>query len=445
MAKIVGFDSGSIVADKLFVGDDVIAIDGYELIDVLDIHYAEARTHTVFTVIRDGEKIEIAIDKDEYEPFGIDFGDSLEINPIRCKNKCKFCFVDQLPNGMRDTLYVKDDDYRLSFVSGNYVTLTNCGDCEIDRIIRLRLSPIYVSVHATDGDIKTLLIANKEGAKTFDKVRRLTANGIDVHAQIVVCPDINDGAILEKSIRDLHSLGERLRSVACVPVGLTKYREKLYPLRMFTRDEARDAIFKIEKLNIEFGGNFVFASDEFYIIADKELPKYEYYGDFEQIENGVGLVREFEYEFDCAIELAKGSKKHIGLTMITGVGFAPILKNVLPKVLEKFPNYTLTVMPVENQFFGRDITVSGLLTAGDIINQCKGKVAENVTIPSNMLREFTDCFLDGMTVSQLENELNATIHVSDGGDGLVSILDDLGRGALSRLFNKKGKTRVNKG
>lgn len=444
MAKIVGFDSGSIVAGKLFVGDDVIAIDGYELVDVLDIHYTEARTHTVFTVIRDGEKIEIAIDKDEYEPFGIDFGDSLEINPIRCKNKCKFCFVDQLPSGMRDTLYVKDDDYRLSFVSGNYVTLTNCGDCEIDRIIRLRLSPIYVSVHATDGDIKTLLIANKEGAKTFDKVKRLTSNGIDIHAQIVVCPDINDGAILEKSIRDLHSLGERLRSVACVPVGLTKYREKLYPLRMFTRDEARNAIFKIEKLNTEFGGNFVFASDEFYIIADKELPKYEYYGDFEQIENGVGLVREFEYEFDCAMELAKGSKKHIGLTMITGVGFAPILKKVLPKVQAKFPNYTVNVIPVENQFFGRDITVSGLLTAGDIINQCKGKVAENVTIPSNMLREFTDCFLDGMTVSQLENELNATIHVSDGGDGLVSILEDLGRSALSSLFNKKGKARVNK-
>lgn len=439
MAKIVGFDSGSIVADKLFVGDDVIAIDGYELVDVLDIHYAEARTHTVFSVVRDGKNIDVVIDKNEYEPFGIDFGDSLEINPIRCKNKCKFCFVDQLPSGMRDTLYVKDDDYRLSFVSGNYVTLTNCGDCEIERIIRLRLSPIYVSVHATDGDVKTLLIANKEGAKTFDKVRRLTANGIDVHAQIVVCPEINDGAVLEKSIRDLHSLGERLRSVACVPVGLTKYREKLYPLRMFTRDEARDAIFNIENLNIEFGGNFVFASDEFYIIADKELPKYEYYGDFEQIENGVGLVREFEYEFDCAIELAKGSKKHIGLTMITGVGFAPILKIVLPKISAKYPNYTVNVMPVENHFFGRDITVSGLLTAGDIINQCKGKVAENVTIPSNMLREFTDCFLDGMTVSQLENELNAFIHVSDGGDGLVSILEDLGRSALSSLFNKKVK------
>lgn len=444
MAKIVGFDSGSIVADKLFVGDDVIAIDGYELVDVLDIHYAEARTHTVFSVIRDGENIDVNIDKDEYEPFGIDFGDSLEINPIRCKNKCKFCFVDQLPSGMRDTLYVKDDDYRLSFVSGNYVTLTNCGDCEIDRIIRLRLSPIYVSVHATDGDIKTLLIANKEGAKTFDKVRRLTANGIDVHAQIVVCPDINDGDVLEKSIRDLYSLGERLRSVACVPVGLTKYREKLYPLRMFTRDEAREAIATIEKINTEYGGNFVFASDEFYIIAEKDLPQYEYYGDFEQIENGVGLVREFEYEFDSALKSTKGSKKRIGLTMITGVGFAPILINILPKISAKFPNYSINVMPVVNEFFGRDITVSGLLTAGDIISQCKGNVAENATIPSNMLREFTDCFLDGMTVGQLENELNANILVSDGGDGLVRILEDLGRGALSKLFNKRRKAGVKK-
>lgn len=439
MAKIVGISSDSIVADKLIVGDDIIAIDGYELVDILDIHYAEARTRSVFSVMREGEKIEVVIEKGEYEPFGIDFGDSLEINPIRCKNKCKFCFVDQLPCGMRDTLYVKDDDYRLSFVSGNYVTLTNCGDCEIDRIIRLRLSPIYVSVHATDGDIKTLLIANKEGAKTFEKVRKLTSNGIDVHAQIVVCPEINDGAVLEKSIRDLRSLGDRLRSVACVPVGLTKYRKKLYPLRAFTRDEARLAISQIEELNKEFGGDFVFASDEFYIIADEPLPKYEYYGDFEQIENGVGLVREFEYEFSSALELAKGSKKHLGLTMITGVGFAPILENILPMIKTKYPNYTVNIMPVVNEFFGHDITVSGLLTAGDIITQCKGLVAENVTIPSNMLREFTDCLLDGMTVRDLEIELDSEIHISDGGEGLVTILDNLGRSAISKLFNKKGK------
>lgn len=439
MAKIVGISSDSIVADKLIVGDDIIAIDGYELVDILDIHYAEARTRSVFSVMREGEKIEVVIEKGEYEPFGIDFGDSLEINPIRCKNKCKFCFVDQLPCGMRDTLYVKDDDYRLSFVSGNYVTLTNCGDCEIDRIIRLRLSPIYVSVHATDGDIKTLLIANKEGAKTFEKVRKLTSNGIDVHAQIVVCPEINDGAVLEKSIRDLRSLGDRLRSVACVPVGLTKYRKKLYPLRAFTRDEARLAISQIEELNKEFGGDFVFGSDEFYIIADEPLPKYEYYGDFEQIENGVGLVREFEYEFSSALELAKGSKKHLGLTMITGVGFAPILENILPMIKTKYPNYTVNIMPVVNEFFGHDITVSGLLTAGDIITQCKGLVAENVTIPSNMLREFTDCLLDGMTVRDLEIELDSEIHISDGGEGLVAILDNLGRSAISKLFNKKGK------
>lgn len=439
MAKIVGFDSDSIVADKLIVGDDVIAIDGYELVDVLDIHYAEASIRSVFSVVRQGENIEIVIEKGEYEPFGIDFGDALEINPIRCKNKCKFCFVDQLPCGMRDTLYVKDDDYRLSFVSGNYVTLTNCGECEIDRIIRLRLSPIYVSVHATDGDIKTLLIANKEGAKTFEKVRKLTANGIDVHAQIVVCPEINDGVVLEKSIRDLHSLGDRLRSVACVPVGLTKYRDKLYPLRIFKRDEARLAIRQIEELNREFGGNFVFASDEFYIIADEPLPKYEYYGDFEQIENGVGLVREFEHGFSSALESAKGSKKHLGLTMITGVGFAPILESILPMIKTKYPNYSISIMPVVNEFFGRDITVSGLLTAGDIIKQCKGHVAENVTIPSNMLREFTDCLLDGLTVSELESELNTIIHVSDGGDGLVTILEDLGRGAISKLFSIIGK------
>lgn len=436
MAKIVGFDSDSIVADKLIVGDDVIAIDGYELVDVLDIHYAEARTRSVFSVVRQGENIEVVIEKGEYEPFGIDFGDTLEINPIRCKNKCKFCFVDQLPCGMRDTLYVKDDDYRLSFVSGNYVTLTNCGECEIDRIIRLRLSPIYVSVHATDGDIKTLLIANKEGAKTFEKVRKLTANGIDVHAQIVVCPEINDGAVLEKSIRDLHSLGERLRSVACVPVGLTKYRDKLYLLRIFTRDEARLAIRQIEELNSEFGGNFVFASDEFYIIADEPLPKYEYYGDFEQIENGVGLVREFEHEFSSALESVKGSKKQLGLTMITGVGFAPILESILPMIKTKYPNYNINIMPVVNEFFGRDITVSGLLTAGDIIKQCKGHVAENVTIPSNMLREFTDCLLDGMTVSELQSELNTVIHVSDGGDGLVAILENLGRNSITRFFKK---------
>lgn len=418
-------------------GDEIIAVNGYAVKDLLDLDYAEADSEIAMRIRRDGNEIDVKLVKDESEQYGFAIKDS-ELRPMRCRNKCKFCFVDQLPKGMRESLYIKDDDYRFSFICGNYVTLTNCGEEELHRMVRLKFSPLYVSVHATNGEIKSFLTANPEGAKTLDKLKYLTEGGIDVNAQIVVCPGINDGKVLEKTINDLYKLGERMKTVACVPVGLTKHREGLYPLKNFDKNGAAEVIDYIEKFNAEHGGNFVYASDEFYIQAGRELPEYEYYGNFEQIENGVGLVREFERELIDELDgIASPITHKVQVTMITGVSFGWFLKSKINQIKEKFPNYDIDVFEVKNEFFGETITVSGLLTAGDIINQCKGKTHNNVIIPDNMLREFSDTFLDGVTVRELEKALGSNVYVSTGGAGAVKILHKLSERKVFKKFITK--------
>lgn len=424
----------------LKVGDGIIAVNGYKIADTLDLEYTEAESIVELTIQRDGKEFNIRIEKEENEPLGLDIC-NFELHTIRCRNKCKFCFVDQLPKNMRETLYFKDDDYRFSFICGNYVTLTNCGEEELQRIVRLKFSPLYVSVHATDGEIIKLLTGNPEAANTLDKLRFLTENGIEINAQIVVCPDINDGDVLERTINDLYGLGECMKTVACVPVGLTKHREGLYPLKMFDSVGASKVIDLIEKFNSEHGGNFVYASDEFYIQANRTLPDYEYYGDFEQIENGVGLVRQFEREINYALDYIKKPKKaKFGVTLITGVSFGWYLKSKQDDILAKFPNCDMQIMEVVNEFFGETITVSGLITAGDIINQCKGKTHENIIIPDNMLREFSDTFLDGITVNELEKALGVKVYISTGGVGLGNILLKLCKKGILK-FGGRNKLR----
>ena len=333
---------------------------------------------------------------------------------------------DQLPKGMRETLYVKDDDYRLSFVSGNYVTLSNIGQKELDRIVKLHLSPLYISVHAYDKDVKTKLVANPESAKVFEKMTYLARRGILMHTQIVLCKDFNDGDILRQTLDELYKLSPMVQTVAIIPVGLTCHRQGLYPVKTFDKDSSGQVIDMVEKFNAEAGGNFCWCSDEFYIKAERHLPSYVEYGDFCQIENGVGLCAEFVNSFDEALSQVNGSDKLLEIAVITGQSFKGILAQCVSRLKDKYPNVTVRICDIYNDFFGRTITVSGLITPTDIINQVKD-MPKYTIIPSTMLREFTDTFLDGYTVPRLEEELKSAIKVSQGGESFVKLIDELTR------------------
>ena len=425
MAKIIGVDKGS-VCDQLGIkaGDCLLAFDGYPIADILDYHYYDGMEEFVMTVQSGEEITEYEIEKDYDESLGLELDSSTELTPIHCKNKCKFCFVDQLPKGMRESLYVKDDDYRLSFVSGNYITLTNVFQEQLDRIVRLHLSPLYISVHATDCNIKNQLVTNPEGAKTFEKIKYLTGNGIEINTQVVMCPNENDGEILRKTLEDLAGLRPMLKSCAIVPVGLTMHREGLYPLKGVDKQKAIETIGLVKEINNKYG-EFAYPSDEFFIKAELPLPAYEEYGDFEQIENGVGLVRSFEREVEIALLDLKKHKSKAKVSLITGESFGDFLREYCDRIENALKGLECDVIKVKNDFFGHQITVAGLITAGDIIKQCKGKVHKNVIIPGTMLREFTTTFLDGMSVKELERELGAKLHICYNGENLVEILSKL--------------------
>ncbi len=399
MAKITAIDKGSIGEELgLEVGDELIGFNGEKIVDILDYVYYDSQDFFTLNIkAKQGETVDIEIEKDESETLGLTLDESVELEPMRCKNKCAFCFVDQLPKGMRETLYVKDDDYRLSFVSGNYVTLSNIGQKELDRIVKLHLSPLYISVHAYDKDVKTKLVANPESAKVFEKMTYLARRGILMHTQIVLCKDFNDGDILRQTLDELYKLSPMVQTVAIIPVGLTCHRQGLYPVKTFDKDSSGQVIDIVEKFNAEAGGNFCWCSDEFYIKAERQLPSYVEYGDFCQIENGVGLCAEFVNSFDEALSQVNGSDKLLEIAVITGQSFKGILAQCVSRLKDKYPNVTVRICDIYNDFFGRTITVSGLITPTDIIKQVKD-MPKYTIIPSTMLREFTDTFLDGYTV-----------------------------------------------
>lgn len=428
MAKITAIDKGSIGEELgLEVGDELIGFNGEKIVDILDyVYYDSQEFFTLNIKAKQGEVVDIEIEKDESETLGLTLDESVELEPMRCKNKCAFCFVDQLPKGMRETLYVKDDDYRLSFVSGNYVTLSNIGQKELDRIVKLHLSPLYISVHAYDKDVKTKLVANPESAKVFEKMTYLAQRGILMHTQIVLCKDFNDGDILRQTLDELYKLSPMVQTVAIIPVGLTCHRQGLYPVKTFDKDSSGQVIDMVEKFNAEAGGNFCWCSDEFYIKAERHLPSYVEYGDFCQIENGVGLCAEFVNSFDEALSQVNGSDKLLEIAVITGQSFKGILAQCVSRLKDKYPNVTVRICDIYNDFFGRTITVSGLITPTDIIKQVKN-MPKYTIIPSTMLREFTDTFLDGYTVPRLEEELKSAIKVSQGGESFVKLIDELTR------------------
>ena len=426
MAKIVGIDDNSILKELgVEIGDEIVGFNGEPIEDIIDYDYYDGQNEfTINMISKQGDKVDLEIEKLDTETMGVTLDDSVYLTPISCKNKCAFCFVDQLPKGLRKTLYVKDDDYRLSFVCGNFVTLTNVYEHELNRIVKYRLSPLYISVHAITPEKLIALLKNPESLKTMDKIKYLAKNGISMHTQIVMCKGYNDGEELQKTMEELYKSYPKVKTLAIVPVGLTEFRSEVQDLAQIDEATARATIAQVDAFNKAKGTTFAYCSDEFYIKANMEVPNYDYYGDFPQIENGVGLCRVFMDGIKDAIKKRDVDEKKIEIGLITGQSFKGYLKTACKMMNEKFPNVTFKIYDIINNFFGKTITVAGLITGRDILSQVKD-APKNVIIPSTMLREFTDTLLDGMTIKDLEQGLNAKIWVNSGAEDLVRIVGEI--------------------
>lgn len=409
-------------------GDRVISINNQSPEDIIDLSFAVADNRFILTVEKAGGTREMhQVKKRPHDDLGIEF-ESAVFDRVRCcANRCIFCFIDQMPAGMRRSLYVKDDDYRLSFLYGNFVTLTNFEPRDLERIRRLHLSPLYVSVHATDGGVRALMLNNKRAARIMEQINELIACGAELHAQIVLCPGINDGAILEKSFRDLYALWPGILSVAVVPVGLTRYRQDCFPLSGFTADGAAAVIDQVGQWQTqcrqEAGEGFIYLGDEFYLAAGRSVPDYDSYGDFPQLENGIGLVRCFLDEWEKT-QLSAAYEQPLTIEVVCGVSAAKILEPLLAEWV--VPNLSVRLLPVENRFFGPAITVTGLLTGGDILAalEASDRRCDGVIIPGVALRKGENIFLDDMTLEQLENQLGVPVRVAHFAADLKQCLAD---------------------
>lgn len=422
------------IAEELGIepGDILISVNDQKIRDIIDYKFLINDDFVVLTIQKkNGEIWELEIEKDYYEDIGITFSNPLIDKAKNCRNKCIFCFIDQLPKGMRKTLYFKDDDSRLSFLQGNFITLTNLSDEEIDRIIKYRLSPINVSVHTTDPDLRVKLLNNKNAGKIYDILKRFSDAGIEMNCQIVLIPGINDGNNLDKTLEDLSRLYPSVSSVAVVPVGLTKYREGLCKLETYDYETANQLLdyvhSKQRKYLKDMNTRFVFASDEFYILAQKTIPPYEAYEGFPQYENGVGLVRAFQYEVEKALNDIKGKPVlNKSYTIATGTLAFNFMKEISDKITKKINGLKLNVVPIVNEFFGDKITVSGLVTGKDLINQLKAHdIKDGLIIPRSMLKKDEDIFLDDITIGDIEKSLCTNVIISDvDGKKFIHIFKD---------------------
>ena len=424
---ICGVDPGPPAENAgIQVGEELISINGDPVVDLIDYEFLTASSRLLLEIkgTDTDDPRTVLIHKEEYEPLGLSFATSLMDSVRPCRNRCMFCFVDQMPKGVRSSLSFKDDDWRLSFIMGNYVTLTNISEQEFSRIISRHVSPLYISVHSTEPDLRRRMMSNPTAGNLMPMLRRLAAAQIRFHCQIVLCPAVNDGEHLNKSIDDLSSLSPMASSVAVVPVGLTRYREGLPPLRGYTRQQAREIIYSIsarqEQLLRDVGTRFVFLSDEWYLLAEEPLPSFEEYEDYPQIENGVGIVRKFEEEFDCALSDRTAPAVKDTLHFAGGFSVTGVMTGILKK-LEPF-GFVSRTYPIRNDWFGGNVTVAGLVTGSDLVSQMKEHMGEMDTlyIPGVMLREREDVFLDDMTLSEVENALDTRIIVFRGGEDLVN-------------------------
>lgn len=422
---------GSIASElELVPGDVLLSVNGKEIEDILDYHYLTNEEYlTVLVRKPDGEEWELEIEKEFEEDLGLEFTEELMDQYRSCRNQCIFCFIDQMPPGMRETLYFKDDDARLSFLQGNYITLTNMSDKQIDRIIFYKLSPINISIHTTNPELRCRMLNNRFAGTALEKIDRLCRAGITMNGQIVLCKGYNDGEELRRTLRDLEKYVPEMQSVSVIPVGLTKYRDGLVPLEPFGREEAGDVLALIgeyqEYYKSRYNTRLVFASDEWYLTAGEEIPEADFYENYPQIENGVGMVRSLLDEFTEAFSRAKPDSACRDVALATGRLMAPILRRLFEVLPDKFPNTRVTVYDIRNDFFGESITVAGLLTGRDIIAQLTGlPAAGRLLLPSALLRSGENVLLDDVTVSDIEKALQTTVRIvkSDGTDLLRAIL-----------------------
>ena len=428
--RIVSVDGGSLAqAAGIRAGDELLRVNGETVVDLLDYEALCADARVRLRVRRGGEETEYDVEKDEYEPLGLNFETPLMSGMRLCCNKCLFCFVDQLPQNARPSLRLKDDDWRMSLMMGNYVTLTNVSDHELDRIIRRHASPLYISVHAMEPGLRSRILGTPRGARLPEQLKRLAGGGIEFHAQAVLCPGLNDGEALEDTIEKLAAMHPAARSLALVPVGLTDCREGLHPLHKYTPEEARGVLDIAErwreKLLRESGTRFVFPSDEFYLAAGRPLPEDGEYEDYEQIDDGVGMLRLLETEFSEAYaDLPEQQKKSGGgktLLAACGVSAAPFLRQMF--AAHPLTGLTVDVRALENGFFGPSVTVSGLLTGGDLVRGLQGAEGAALLISACMLRDGEQVFLDDMTLEEVSRALKKpVIPVGRRGDEVLSAI-----------------------
>lgn len=429
---------GSIAQElEIQPGDVLLKINGQDVIDIFDYQFMIQEEELTLIIRKpNGEEWELDIEKDEEDDLGIEFANGLMDDYKSCHNKCIFCFIDQMPKGMRETLYFKDDDSRLSFLQGNYVTLTNMSDSDVDRIIKYHLSPINVSFQTTNPELRCKMLNNRFAGEALEKVKRLCVpgNGIELNGQIVLCKGVNDKEELHRSLTDLYNLRPNLQSVSIVPVGLSKYRDGLYPLEPFTKEDAREVIKEIsywqDKAFAEGGTHFVHASDEWYLLAELPIPEADLYDGYGQYENGVGMLRLLIDEFHEGMEILKRdhgaqvADYKAEMSLATGRLAYPTIKSLVDEAMEYCPGLTVYTYPIRNDFFGERITVSGLLTGGDIIKQLKGqKLGNKLFLPQNVLRAGENYLLDDVTLPQIEEELGVQIDIiKQAGYHLVSEL-----------------------
>ena len=422
---IANVEPGSIAEElELEAGDILLEINGNKIEDVFDYHYLMNEEYVELLVRKaNGEEWELEIEKEFEEDLGVSFENGMMDDYRRCSNQCIFCFIDQMPPGMRETLYFKDDDTRLSFLQGNYVTLTNLKEKDVEKIIKYKLSPMNISFQTTNPELRCKMLHNRFAGESLKIVDRLVEAGITINGQIVLCKNWNDGEELERSMRDLYQYLPNLQSVSVVPVGLSKYREGLEPLEPFTKEDAKKVLAQIEKWQKkayeEFGLHFIHASDEWYLLAEEELPDEESYDGYLQLENGVGMLRLLDTEFHDALSEEKGDKVPRKVSIATGKLAAPVLCSFMEELTAKFPKTEVLIYDITNEFFGEKITVAGLITGQDLKKQLKGAdLGEKLLLPCHMLRSGEDVFLDDVTVSELSEYLQIPIEIVDS-DGAV--------------------------
>ncbi|MEE1153649.1 MAG: DUF512 domain-containing protein [Acutalibacteraceae bacterium] len=428
MAVVISSVAKNSRADKVGVisGEKLLTINNNAIVDVLDYRFYQTSREVALEIEnKQGEIRTVNIKKGEYEEIGLEFETYLMDKQHSCRNKCIFCFIDQLPKGMRESLYFKDDDSRLSFLFGNYITLTNLSQHEVDRIIKMHISPINVSVHTTNPELRVKMMNNRFAGDALKVLPKLAEAGIKINCQIVSCPGINDGKELERTLTDLEALYPAVECVAVVPVGLTRYREGLYPLVEYTKETATETLNLIESYGERFlekyGSRIVFASDEFFLKAHREIPEADYYEDFSQLDNGVGLLSLLRDELLYALEDETEFNKNVNITLACGTGVADFMRNLLNSITNKFNTVKINVVGIKNNFFGGGVDVSGLVTGQDLIAQLKGKqLGDKLLMPSVMLRREGDIFLDDVSLEQVEEELSIkVVPIANNGEYLL--------------------------